>query len=202
MGCGCSTGEEAYSIAIILKECLDESERRSGIDIQVFATDIDKEAIEVARRGTYPASIAADVPAERLQKFFVKEQDKYRIKKEIRDCVVFALQNVIMEPPFTRMDLVSCRNLLIYFSPELQQKILPILHYSLRRGGVLFLGPSESIGNRQEMFATLDNKAKLFQRRETQAQQREAVEFPVSRSHIRWPMLCLLPPGTRAPETP
>lgn len=181
---GCSTGEEAFSIAIILKECLDAMERKGGIDIQIFATDIDKEAIEVARRGIYPANIAADVSTERLQRFFVKEENSYRVKKEIRDTVVFAPQNVIMAPPFTRMDLVSCRNLLIYFSSELQQKILPLFHYSLRRGGILFLGSSESIGSRKDLFTTLDNKPKIFQRKETQTPQRDAVEFPLSRRSI------------------
>jgi len=177
---GCSTGEEAYSIAIMLREVIEEVNRKVGIDIQIFATDIDKEAIAIARHGIYPSNITIDVSPERLQRFFVKEEDSYRVKKEIRDSVVFAPQNVIMDPPFTKMDLVSCRNLLIYFSPDLQQKILPLFHYSLRAGGILFLGPSESIGSHKDLYSIVDSKAKIFQRKETEASQHETVEFPVS----------------------
>ncbi len=178
---GCSTGEEAYSIAIILRECLDDLEPRGSIDTQIFATDIDKDAIEKARRAVYPANIAAEVTPERLQRFFARDEDSYRVKKEIRDSVVFALQNVTMDPPFTKMDLVSCRNLLIYFSPELQQKILPLFHYSLKPGGIMFLGPSESVGGQRDLFAVLDNKEKVFERKVTEASSKETLEFPLSR---------------------
>ncbi len=176
---GCSTGEEAYSIAIILRECIEEMAQKCAVDLQIFATDIDKEAIEVARHGIYPANIAAEVSPERLQRFFVKDGESYRVKKEIRDSIVFAPQNVIMDPPFTRMDLVSCRNLLIYFSTDLQQKVLPLFHYSLRLGGVLFLGPSESLGGQRDLFTTLDSKAKMFRRKETEALHRDVAEFPI-----------------------
>lgn len=176
---GCSTGEEAYSIAMILHEAIDGMEQKSIVDLQIFATDIDKEAIEIARHGVYPSNIAADVSPERLQRYFTKEENNYRVKKDIRDSMIFAPQNVIMDPPFTRMDLVSCRNLLIYFSPELQQKVLPLFHYSLKPKGVLFLGPSESVAGKKDLFTALDNKAKIFQRKETDLVHAEAVEFPI-----------------------
>jgi two-component system CheB/CheR fusion protein len=115
---GCSTGEEAYSIAIVIQECLDNI--RHHINVQIFGTDIDELAIETARRGLYLSGINVDVNSERLKRFFIKENDRYRIKKSIREMLVFAAHNVIMDPPFTKLDLISCRNLLIYFGPELQ----------------------------------------------------------------------------------
>ena len=181
---GCSTGEEAYSVAIVLKEALDALEYGGGMDIQIFATDIDKEAIEVARRGCYDANIAVDVSPERLQRFFVPENDKFRLKKEIREMLVFAPHNTIMDPPFTRMHLVCCRNLLIYFSPELQQKVLPLLHYSLVPGGILFLGTSETVGASSDLFSTLDNKWKVFQSRQVERKP-GAIEIPASRPIAR-----------------
>lgn len=162
---GCSTGEEAYSIAMLLSECLDSLEGRGGFDIQIFATDIDKEAVDAARRGVYKSNITADVSPERLKRFFVRDEDTYRLKREIREMVVFAPHDIISDPPFTKMDIVSCRNLLIYFSAELQKRVLPILHYSLNPGGILFLGTSEGTGGMREMFSSLDNKHKVFQRK-------------------------------------
>ena len=135
---GCSTGEEAYSIAIIFLECLEKVKQRGVCKIQVFATDIDKDAIDKARQGVYASNIAADVSPERLQRFFIKEDNGYRLRKEIREMVVFAPQNVIMDPPFTKLDLISCRNVLIYMTAELQKKLLPLLHYALNPGGLLF----------------------------------------------------------------
>lgn len=179
---GCSTGEEAYSIAIALHECVEAADNHDAFDIQVFATDIDKDAVDIARRGLYDANIAVDVSPERLQRYFIKEEGKYRLKKEIRDLLVFAPHNVIMDPPFTKMDLVTCRNLLIYFSGDLQKKILPLLHYSVNPGGVLFLGPSETIAGFTDLFSTLDNKWKVFQRRETVDVQLAAAAFPASRA--------------------
>lgn len=119
--------------------------------IQIFATDIDETAIETARQGVYPASIAADVSSERLKRFFIQEDNTYRISKDIRDMLVFASQDIIKDPPFTKLDLVSCRNLLIYLDAGLQKKLLPLFHYSLKPGGVLFLGSSESIGGFTDM---------------------------------------------------
>lgn len=119
---GCSTGEEAYSLAIALRELLDGRDLGANIKAQVFATDIDSEAIDKARQGLYPANIAPDVSPQRLERFFIKEEDKFRVKKEIRDMVIFAPQDVIMDPPFTKLDILTCRNLLIYLAPEMQKK--------------------------------------------------------------------------------
>ncbi len=176
---GCSTGEESYSIAMIVRECLEDLGLEGQVKVQIFATDIDREAVEKARQAVYPPSILHDVPTERLRRFFVKEDGAYRIHKQIREMVVFAPQNVIMDPPFTRLDLLCCRNLLIYFTAELQKKVIPLFHYSLSPGGVLFLGTSETIGSFTDLFTTLDNKWKIFKRRETGSAGRSAVEVPV-----------------------
>ncbi|MEW6336266.1 MAG: chemotaxis protein CheB [Acidobacteriota bacterium] len=162
---GCSTGEEAYSIAIALHEQLDE--RRLGHKVQVFATDIDSRAIEQARSGVFPASIAADVAPGRLACFFTQEADggAYRVSKRIRDALVVSVQDLIRDPPFSRLDLISCRNVLIYMSAELQKQLMPLFHYALSPGGILFLGTSETIGEYSELFATLDRKGRLYERR-------------------------------------
>jgi len=162
----CSTGEEAYSIAILLQERMEALKTR--FTLQVFATDIDSEAIEKARVGIYPASIAADVSSERMARFFVEEPGGgfFRISKIIRDILVFSGQNVIKDPPFSKLDLISCRNLLIYMGPELQQKLIPLFHYALNPGGVLFLGNSESVGEYRQLFAALNRTAKLYQRKD------------------------------------
>jgi two-component system CheB/CheR fusion protein len=161
---GCASGEEAYSLAILLREMQEElwENRKQDIKIQLYATDLDDEAIALARTGLYPPNIAADVTPERLRRFFVKEDAGYRVKKDIREAVVFAVQNVIKDPPFTRLDLLSCRNLLIYLEPELQHRLLPTFHYALKPDGVLFLSPSESIGNHPELFAALSRKWKFY----------------------------------------
>jgi two-component system CheB/CheR fusion protein len=177
---GCSTGEEAYSIAIVLNECLDELKQK-GIKIQIYATDLDKEAIDVARQGRYPDSIAADVSRERLQRFFTKEDEHYRIRQNIRDGIVFAQQNILTDPPFTKLDLLSCRNLLIYLNSETQKKLLPLFHYTLNPEGFLFLGSSESIGGSTDLFSPRDNKWKIFKRRETPLARRELIAFPAPR---------------------
>ena len=160
---GCSTGEEAYSLAILFSEALNMVKKH--INIQIFASDIDVQAIDFARLGSYPDSIAADVSPERLKKYFIKEGNCYKVKKTIRDRVVFALQNVIKDPPFSKIDLVSCRNLLIYMDGELQKKVLPLFHYTLNRDGILFLGTSESIGEFTDLFHPIDRKWKIFQRK-------------------------------------
>jgi two-component system CheB/CheR fusion protein len=175
---GCSTGEEAYSVAIVVVEAIERLKRRGEYAVQIFATDIDKEAVEKARQGTYPANIAADVSEERLQRFFTKEDSSFRIRKEIREMVVFAPQDIIIDPPFTKLDLICCRNLLIYFNAELQKKLIPLFHYTLNRDGVLFLGASETIGSFGDLFLALDSKWKIFQRRETLASLAAMVELP------------------------
>lgn len=157
---GCSTGEEAYSLAITLHEYM--SENKLDYKIQIFATDIDNEAVEIARNAIYPESISVDVSPERLRRYFSKEDNSYRVSKKIREMVVFAAQNVIKDPPFSRIDLLSCRNLLIYLGSELQKKLLPLFHYSLNPNGVLFLGSSETIGSFSDLFSTFDNKWKFF----------------------------------------
>jgi len=177
---GCSTGEEAYSLAIILRETLDEVKSKAGYKVQIFATDIDKDAIDKARHGIYPGNIAADVSPERLRRFFVKEDGNYRVGKEIREMVIFAPQNVTADPPFTKLDLVSCRNLLIYLTPDLQKKLLFLFHYCLKPHGMLFLGPSETAGNLSDLFTSLDVKWKLYVRRESAAAMMQGVEFPAS----------------------
>ena len=163
---GCSTGEEAYSIAILLQEQMETLKR--NFKIQVFATDVDHMAIEHARAGVYLASIAADISPERLSRFFSLEPDSSlcRIHKRIRDMLVFSEQDVIKDPPFSKLDLISCRNLLIYMGGELQKKLIPLFHYALKPGGFLFLGTSETVGEFTDLFGTLDRKAKLYQRKE------------------------------------
>lgn len=163
---GCSTGEEAYSLAILLQEHLESLPQ--GFGLQVFATDIDRRAIEQARTGYYPASISADISPERLSRFFTSEGEGagYRIRTGIRDLLVFSEQNVIRDPPFSKLDLLSCRNLLIYLDGPTQQWLLPQFHYSLNPGGVLLLGTSETVGGFRDHWVPLDSKGRLFQRRE------------------------------------
>lgn len=160
---GCSTGEEAYSLAILLRETMDRLDASHAF--QIFATDLNAQAIETARTGRYPDGIIADVTSERLRMFFTKEEDHYRIKKEIRETVIFAEQNFIKDPPFTKLDLVSCRNLLIYLQGDLQKQLVPLFHYVLKPGGVLVLGPSESIGTYTDLFRVVDKRWKVFIRR-------------------------------------
>ena len=176
---GCSTGEEAYSLAIVLKEAVETIKPKRQFVIQIFATDLDRDAIDKARQGLFPENIAADVSPERLRRFFSKEDRGYRVRKEIREMVIFAPQNLIMEPPFTKLDLLSCRNLLIYLAPEVQKKLMPIFHYSLGPGGILFLGSAETIGGFTDLFAPLGSKSRLFRRKES-ALRPEPVEFPPS----------------------
>ncbi|MEI7633626.1 MAG: chemotaxis protein CheB [bacterium] len=161
---GCSTGEEAYSIAILLQERMETV--KQSFKVQVFATDIDMQAIEQARAGVYPASIAADVSPTRLARYFVLDSDgsAYRIHKGIRDMLVFSEQDVIKDPPFSKLDLISCRNLLIYMGGELQKKLIPLFHYALNPGGFLFLGTSETVGEFTDLFVMQNRKSKLYQR--------------------------------------
>jgi two-component system CheB/CheR fusion protein len=163
---GCSTGEEAYSLAILLAE--HQEALKKLFKMQMFATDIDSHAIAAARAGIYPASIAADITPERLARFFSPEpgDSAFRVHKGIRDMLVFSEQNVIKDPPFSRLDLISCRNLLIYLGGDLQKKLIPLFHYALNPGGFLFLGTSETVGEFGDLFAVLDRKLKLYQRKE------------------------------------
>jgi two-component system CheB/CheR fusion protein len=161
---GCSTGEEAYSLAIVLAEALKKARPEGDIPVQIYATDLDKDAIDKARQGLFPEGIAADVSRTRLTRYFVKEGGCYRVTKQLRAMVVFAQQNLIMDPPFTRLDVLCCRNLLIYLTPNLQKQLLPLFHYSLNPGGIMFLGSSESIGGFAHLFTPLAAKERIFRR--------------------------------------
>jgi len=174
---GCSTGEEAYSLAIAFKEVLEQFKPAGTFKLQIFATDLDKDAIDKARQGLYPLNIAADMSAERLQHYFTREENGYRVAKVIREMVTFATQNVIMDPPFTKLDILICRNLLIYLTPELQKKLMPLFYYSLNPGAVLFLGSAETVSAFTDIFAPLNIKSRLFRRRES-VLSFEPVAFP------------------------
>jgi len=159
---GCSTGEEAYSLAILFREFLTQKKLR--LTVQIFASDLDSRAIDQARTGLYPVGVAGDLTPARLQRFFTKEDSGYRVKKEIRDLVVFASHNLLTDAPFTKLDLLSCRNLLIYLDAQAQRNILPLFHYALKPNGILFLGSSETIGEFEDLFSVVDRKWKLFKR--------------------------------------
>ncbi|OHC79514.1 MAG: chemotaxis protein CheB [Rhodoferax sp. RIFCSPLOWO2_12_FULL_60_11] len=161
---GCSTGEEAYSLAMVFKEALELAKPEPRFTLQIFASDLDRDAIATARNGIYPRSIAADVSEERLARFFVDDAAGYRINNEIREMLIFAEHNLIADPPFTKLDLLSCRNLLIYLEAELQATLMQLFHYSLSAGGFLLLGSAESIGAATELFAPLPGKSRLYRR--------------------------------------
>lgn len=173
---GCSTGEEVYSLAIILRESLETIDK--NINLQLFGTDIDHDAIDKAREGLFPDSIAADVGPGRLQRFFAREGNFFRIGQDIRDCVIYSEQDVTKDPPFSHLDLVCCRNLLIYLNSEAQKKLLPLFHYTLNPGGLLMLGSSESVGGFSNLFGALNKKWKIYRRREVPPSLRQRVDFP------------------------
>ena len=175
----CATGEEAYSLAMLFKETQEELSPAKNITLKIFATDLDQHAIEKAREGVFPANIAADVSKKRLERFFVKVKRGYQVAKSIREMVIFSSQNIIMDPPFNKLDLLSCRNLLIYLMPELQKKLLPLFQYSLNPGGFLFLGNAETVGSFTNLFAPLDGKARLYRRLDS-ALTTEPIEFPIN----------------------
>ncbi|MBK7428803.1 MAG: PAS domain-containing protein [Saprospiraceae bacterium] len=162
---GCATGEEAYSLAILIVEHL--TELRKNLEVKIFASDIDKAALLTASRGIYPESIKEDVSEERLKMFFTKEETKYRVRDNIRKMIIFADHDIVKQPPYGKIDLISCRNLLIYINPLLQKKILSSLHFCLNLGGYLFLGPSESLGDLKKSFNEIDKKWKIFKSVET-----------------------------------
>ena len=176
---GCSTGEEAYSLAIAIKETMEASKSSKYPAVQIFATDLDSDAIDKARQGFFPEASMSGISEDRLLRFFTEEPNGYRVKKEIREMVVFATQNVAMDPPFTKLDLLTCRNLMIYLEAELQTKLLPVFHYSLSPRGVLMLGSAESIGTFADQFETLNSKSRIFRRRESASRSR-LLDFPSS----------------------
>jgi Skp family chaperone for outer membrane proteins len=179
----CSTGEEAYSLGIVFKEALDSFPPSRNVKLLVFATDLDASAVDKARQGFYSGNIATDVSPERLSRFFVEEDQGYRVRKEIRDMVVFATQNILQDPPFTKLEVVACRNLLIYLTPALQRNLFPLFHYSLNPGGILFLGGAETIGSFTNLFAPLNGKTRLYRRLEPAVGTVASVDFPSALVH-------------------
>ncbi len=182
---GCSTGEETYSIAMLLLEEIAASGR--AITLQVFASDVDAEAVALARNGAYPETIAADVSPARLARFFVKEERLYRVTPELRGVVVFTVQDVLADPPFSRIDLVSCRNLLIYLRAEAQAKVLLLFHFALREGGILFLGAAETVGGLDDHFVPIAKAERVF--RHVGHSRPGEIDFSLSRDGARtlWP---------------
>jgi len=163
---GCSTGEEAYSLAMVFSEAAQRMPPPHEFSLQIFATDLSPDGIAAARRGNYPLAINASVSAARLARFFTAHETHYQVNKDIRDMVLFAQHDVVLDSPFTRLDLISCRNLLIYFDPMLQRKLLPLFHYSLRSGGLLLLGSSETVGRFNHLFSPVQSKLRLYLRQD------------------------------------
>ena len=179
---GCSSGEEAYSIAMLLAEEMERQSTRA--QVQVFATDIDERSLEKARHGCYPESIVEQVSTERLERFFVRQDDLFQVAKHLREMCIFSQHSLISDPPFSRLDLVSCRNLLIYFDSDLQKRLIPLFHYALREDGYLFLGSSENLSAYGELFRTADKPHRLFQRKNAMVPPQ--IDFPlVDRSNYR-----------------
>ncbi|MEI7849250.1 MAG: chemotaxis protein CheB, partial [Chloroflexota bacterium] len=174
---GCATGEEAYSLAMVFQEVLEEQKPAAHFSLQIFATDLDKQAVDVARLGCYPAKIVADVGETRLRHFFTKDERGYWVNKEIREMITFAPQNLVMDPPFTRLDLLTCRNLLIYLESDMQKKLLPLFNYCLNPGGILVLGNSETAGQNSDYFAPLPGRSRIYRQLNT-GQRPELADFP------------------------
>ncbi len=181
---GCSTGEEAYSLAIVFKEAMEKINAGKNITLQIFATDLDSVAIEKARKGVYPANIVSDMSAARLSRYFIKSDDQYRVNAQIREMVVFAPQNVIKDPPFTKLDIISCRNLLIYLDSDLQKKLLALFHFSLNLQGILLLGSAETNGSQTDLFSVIDSKLRIYQRSGT-LKTDDLFDFPSAFTHSR-----------------
>ena len=181
---GCSTGEEAYSLAIVFKEVVEKINPHGGFSLQIFATDLDEDAIETARKGIFPANIVSDVSPARLNRFFLATDDGFFINTEIRETIVFAQHNIIMHPPFTKIDFLSCRNLLIYLEPELQKKLLSLFYYCLNNKGIMVLGSSETLGVQSHLFLALEPKLKIF-RHAVSTQMPELFDFPSTFSRSR-----------------
>ncbi len=157
---GCASGEEAYSLGMLLLEELQQ--RPNAPQGQIFATDIDEDALAAARAGIYPAAVVAEVPPRLVERYFVAEAGGYRVTKSLRELCIFAVQDVIADPPFSRLDLISCRNLLIYLAPQLQNRVIQLFHYALREDGFLFLGSAENLGSHGRLFAPLDRKHRVY----------------------------------------
>jgi two-component system, chemotaxis family, CheB/CheR fusion protein len=180
---GCATGEEAYSLAIILREVLDDMEK--DCKVQIYSTDIAEDVIAVARKGFYPPNITADVSSERLNKFFIRQENGFQVNKDIREMVIYAIQDLIKDPPFTKLDLISCRNLLIYLESDLQSRLIPAFHYSLNPGGILFLSSSENIGSSPELFKPINRKWRIYEASGVITGAKQIMEIPRLRN--AWP---------------
>jgi len=180
----CSTGEEAYSLAIVFQEALEKTKKRKNLTLQIFATDLDPDAVEIARKGYFSKNIIADVSQERLSRFFNVSGEGYTVISAIREMVVFAPQNVIKDPPFTKLDLLTCRNLLIYMEPELQKKLIALFNYSINQGGIMLLGTSESLGSHKDGFEEVDSRLKIF-KRTLSSLSSDLMDFPSSFSRTR-----------------
>ena len=179
---GCATGEEAYSLAMLLLE--HQAAAQNACRLQIFATDVDGQALEVARRGIYPEGISDDVSPERLARFFTRANESaWQITKQVRETVTFAAQNLITDAPFSRMDLISCRNLLIYLEPEMQKRIITLLHFALKEGGYLFLGPSETVGQQTDLFEPVSKKWRIYRR--IGPARADGLQFPAMQSGPR-----------------
>jgi chemotaxis methyl-accepting protein methylase/signal transduction histidine kinase len=176
----CATGEEAYSVAMVVIEELQAAQK--SCRLQVFASDVDVEALEAARAGVYPETIAADVSPARLSRFFIKSEHRYQVNKELRDTVVFARQNLISDPPFSKLDLVTCRNLLIYLEPAVQERLLALLHFALAEGGGLFLGSAEGVGRQHDLFDVISKKWRIYRR--VGPTRHDKVQFPVASAPV------------------
>ena len=172
---GCSTGEEAYSIVMLITEYAEAAKKT--FDLRLFATDVAQGMLSSARAGIYPASITQDVPPERLERWFEMEDDTYCVKKQLRDMITFAPQNLLQDPPFSRLDLVSCRNLLIYLEPQIQRRLLGLFHFALREGGYLFLGPAETITGQEDLFQPVSRKWRIYRR--LGPTRHDVVDFPL-----------------------
>jgi two-component system CheB/CheR fusion protein len=184
---GCSTGEEAYTLAMVATEALEALDGARRAVLRIFASDLSVDAIRHARRGHYLENIAADVSPERLERFFRREEDgSYTVRSEIRERIVFSVHSLITDPPFTRMDVVCCRNVLIYLSPEAQHKIISLFHYSLTPGGLLLLGGAESLGTQEHLLATVDARSRMF-RKPMAGFVPGLVDFPTGRSRVPFP---------------
>lgn len=180
----CSTGEEAYSLAIIFKEVQQKLKKHKNLSLQIFATDLDNEAVDVARTGVFSSNIAVDVSQSRLSRYFTVEGEGFRINSTLREMVVFAPQNVIKDPPFTKLDIITCRNMMIYMETELQKKLMSLFNYSLNPGGIMVLGAAETPGNGKDSFIEIDAKLKIF-KKSGKTNAREFVDFPSSFSRKR-----------------
>lgn len=179
---GCSTGEEAYSLAIVFREVMENLKVPKKITLQIFATDLDQDAIEIARKGYFSSNITGDVSTDRINRYFTIEPEGFRVCTVIREMVIFAAQNVTKDPPFTKLDLLSCRNMLIYMEPVLQKKLIELFHYSLNPGGIMLLGSAETLEKNNKGFEELDGRLRFFKRSFTTTPY-EWIDFPSSFSH-------------------